>query len=130
MADDNDVDEIGRRVDKAVEMAVGRLRENFSKATVENTEDRMREMRREIEDMIHTTHSGDKAEREELKAELAKVNQFLDDLRKSKDKKEDSGATIVVPASEIDQHRPQDEPTAAHVEDEEPPKRSGLKKWW
>lgn len=137
MSDDDtstQIDDLGKRVDKAVEMAIGRLRENFSKSTVDATEDRMRAMRREIEDMMHGLHSSDKTEREELRAELAKVNKFIEDLKGAQETKKDNSTTIVVPASQIDQvkNESKEEPVDdRRLEDESNPPRQGfLKKWW
>lgn len=137
MADDDtstQIDDLGKRVDKAVEMAIGRLREDFSKSSVDANEDRMRSLRREIEDMMHGLHSSDKTEREELRAELAKVNKFIEDLKGAQDTKKDNSTTIVVPASQIDQvkNESKEEPVDdRRLEDESNPPRQGfLKKWW
>jgi hypothetical protein len=137
MSDDDtstQIDDLGKRVDKAVEMAIGRLREDFSKSSVDANEDRMRSLRREIEDMMHGLHSSDKTEREELRAELAKVNKFIEDLKGAQDTKKDNSTTIVVPASQIDQvkNESKEEPVDdRRLEDESNPPRQGfLKKWW
>lgn len=128
----DDIDDVARNVDKTIETAIGRMRESFSKETLEKTEDRMRQLRREIEDMMHGLHSSDKQEREELRAELAKIQQFMNDLREaSSSKGHEDGATIVVPASQIEQHNETEETKSADiVHDEPPPKRSFWKTLW
>ena len=133
MADD-DVDDISRKVDKSIEMAIGRLRDSFSKETLDKTDDRMRGLKREIEDMMHGLHSSDKQERDELRAELAKVQQFMNELKEASSRsKNDDGTTIVVPASQIDEHNEKEgasqKPAPASIQ-EEAPKRSFWKSVW
>lgn len=65
--------------------------------------------KREILDEIQALHGADKAEREELKAELAKANEYIEEQKKAEAKRDeikDSKSTIVIPPNDIPPQQP------------------------
>ena len=131
----DDVNDFGDQVDRAVENAIKRLRGDFSKETVEQTESRLRALKGELEDAMQSLHAGDRREREELRDESNKINEFVKQLKDAKTSQTDSGgSTIVIPASQVDEHKTKeqesDKPTDSATVTPETSRKGGWKKWW
>ncbi len=67
--------------------------------------DHIRELREELKNELSNTRASDKAEREELKAHIAKLTETLADMKAAQDKKGETRpeSTIVVPPSFLSQ---------------------------
>lgn len=126
MTDDDKVPSID--VDAAIERALGKLEKGVGKADVE---DAMRSLRRELKDEMDSLHATDRKDREELRAKVGEIDDFLKELKKmGESKTKESSSTIVVPASQIPTEEPKgDEKPADESTGSEPAPKKRLRFW-
>ena len=118
-------------INKLVSQAVEALRKDFEKAHASTIEDKFREVKNSLEDSLRSGDVESKGEREALKAELAKVKEFIDKLHDTKDTAKGT-TTIVIPATKV-ADKPEDLPedkTVTQGSLPEATRKSRLKGWW
>lgn len=105
MADDDKPPTVD--VDAAIERALSKLEKGVGKADVEEA---MRSLRRELKDEMDSLHATDRKDREELRAKVGEIDEFLKELKKmGESKNSESSSTIVVPASQVPAEEPKNE---------------------
>lgn len=128
MSDDNtgpSVDDIISKVSNHISDSVSKMKGDITaehKSTIENM---FRDLKNNVEDTIRGMSTSDKAEREALKEQVSRIDEFIKGMRDSKD--DTSGkSTIVVPASGV-----VDTPPDPQLEESNAPRRkSGWKRFW
>lgn len=85
---------------------------------------------RKLRDEMTELHSGDKAEREALKLEIAELQEHkkkLEEAEANRDKVESSTSTMVLPPTDIPPQQPSPPPNDGTTHPGEPKKRL---RWW
>ena len=132
MADEPEKTDYTDHINKLVSQAVETLRKDFEKAHATTIEDKFREVKNGLEDTLRSGDVESKSERETLKAELAKVKEFIEKLHETKEGTAKGASTIVIPATKV-ADKPEDLPenkTVTQGSLPEATRKSRLKGWW